>query len=134
MNREIEIPDGYEARVEGNKVILVPKESEDERIRKALLRCCDDWEKGQFGCMAKEDIPAIRAYLEKQKDKVQKQFNLGMQAGREEVMYEMEKEKEWSKEDEEKIDDIIRIICSTRECSKIANIGEEKEDNSAFIK
>lgn len=66
--KEIEIPEGYEARIEGNKVIMVPKESEDERIRKALLRCCDDWEKGQFGCMAKEDIPAIRAYLEKQKE------------------------------------------------------------------
>lgn len=45
------------------------KESEEERIRKALLRCCDDWDKGQFGCMAKEDVPAIRAYLERQKEK-----------------------------------------------------------------
>lgn len=44
------------------------KESEDERIRKTLLRCCDDWDKGQFGCMAKEDVHAIRAYLERQKD------------------------------------------------------------------
>lgn len=44
------------------------KESEDERIRKALLRCCDDWDKGQFGCMEKEDIPSIRAYLERQKE------------------------------------------------------------------
>ena len=41
--------------------------SEDEKIRKALLCCCDDWEKGQFGCMVKEDIPAVRAWLEKQK-------------------------------------------------------------------
>lgn len=39
---------------------------------------------------------------------------------------------EWSKEDEKKIDDIIRIICDTRECSKIANIGEEKEFDSSF--
>ena len=46
---------------------LVPElhESEDEKIRKALLRCCDDWEKGRFGCMAKEDVPAIRSYLER---------------------------------------------------------------------
>ena len=43
-----------------------------------------------------------------------------------------EKPAEWSKENEEKIDDIIRIICDTRECSKIAKIGEEKEDNSSF--
>lgn len=68
MNKEIEIPEGYEAKIEGNKIIFEPKETKDEKIRKALLRCCDDWEKGQFGCMAKEDVPAIRAWLEKQKE------------------------------------------------------------------
>lgn len=66
--KEIEIPKGYEARIEGNKVIIESIKDKDERIRKALLRCCDDWEKGQFGCMKSEDVPAIRAYLEKQKD------------------------------------------------------------------
>lgn len=50
--------------------------SEDEKVRKALLRCCDDWEKGQFGCMAQEDVPTIRAYLERQK-KQQPKFNVG---------------------------------------------------------
>ena len=67
MEKEIQIPDGFEAKIEGSKVVFVPKENEDEKVRKALLRCCDDWEKGQFGCMAKEDIPAVRAWLEKQK-------------------------------------------------------------------
>lgn len=33
MNKEIEIPEGYEARIEGNKVIVELKESEDKRIR-----------------------------------------------------------------------------------------------------
>lgn len=37
MKKTIEIPEGYEARIESNKVILEPKESEDERIRKALI-------------------------------------------------------------------------------------------------
>lgn len=37
MNKEIEIPEGYEARIEGNKVILELKESEDERIRSLLV-------------------------------------------------------------------------------------------------
>ena len=37
MEKTIEIPEGYEARIEGNKIILEPKESEDERIRKAIL-------------------------------------------------------------------------------------------------
>ena len=35
--REYQIPEGYEAKIEGNKVIFEPKESEDERIRKELL-------------------------------------------------------------------------------------------------
>lgn len=38
MEKTIEIPEGYEARIEGNKVILEPKESEDERIRN-LIYC-----------------------------------------------------------------------------------------------
>ena len=34
---EHEIPDGYEARIEGNKVILEPKESDNERIMKDII-------------------------------------------------------------------------------------------------
>ena len=34
---EYTIPEGYVARIEGNKIILEPKESEDERIRKSLV-------------------------------------------------------------------------------------------------
>ena len=30
MEKTIEIPEGYKARIEGNKVILEPKESEDK--------------------------------------------------------------------------------------------------------
>ena len=36
MIKEIEIPDGYEARIKGNKVILEPKDSEDERIKNCI--------------------------------------------------------------------------------------------------
>ncbi len=35
---EHEIPEGYEARIEGNKVIIELKESEDERIGKAIFQ------------------------------------------------------------------------------------------------
>lgn len=35
--REYEIPEGYEARIDGNKVIIVPKESEDERIKRWII-------------------------------------------------------------------------------------------------
>ena len=33
-----EIPEGYEARIEGNKVIIELAESEDERIRKEIIK------------------------------------------------------------------------------------------------
>ncbi len=74
MIKEIEIPEGYEARIEGNKVILEPKESEDEKIRKQLI----GFFSGRYALCninAKEAI----AYLEKQKE---------------------QKPAEWSEEDE----------------------------------
>lgn len=43
--KEIEIPEGYEARIEGNKVIIEPKESKDERIKKELLDYLKDKKK-----------------------------------------------------------------------------------------
>lgn len=61
MVKEIEIPEGYEARIEGNKIILEPKENEDERIRKTLIA---------FICeFAPEHLKAeFVSYLEKQKE------------------------------------------------------------------
>ena len=85
------------------------KESEDERIRKALLRCCDDWEKGQFGCMKSEDVPAIRTYLEKQKEQntlSTEETELNSIAFLEQLGYTCvppgaeQKPAEWSEEDE----------------------------------
>ena len=61
----IEIPEGYEARLDGNKVILERKESEDERIRKWLSDNLDtaNW---------RNDWPYTKQqvinYLEKQKE------------------------------------------------------------------
>lgn len=77
-------------------------ESEDEIIRKTLLRCCDGWEKGQFGCMKKEDVPLIRAYLEKRKEEkstlVEKLRSISTPA--DENWFEIQKQ--WEKEDEQK--------------------------------
>lgn len=39
--KEIKIPEGYEARIEGNKGVFVPNESENERIRKEILECIE---------------------------------------------------------------------------------------------
>lgn len=61
--KEIKIPEGYTARIDGNKVILEPKESEDERIRKELVA----YLKGEFA-PGQELIKQWIAYLEKQKD------------------------------------------------------------------
>ncbi len=68
MNKEIEIPEGYEARIEDNKVVLIPKESEDDRIRKAILGLT--YLDGIEPVLTKCSITArdIRTYLEKQKE------------------------------------------------------------------
>ena len=65
MEKTIEIPEVYEARIEGNKVILEPKESEDERIRKGLLEI---FNKAQFGEWGKLKIKDIIAWLKRQKE------------------------------------------------------------------
>lgn len=47
MIKEIEIPEGYKARIEGNKVIIEEKESEDEKTRKEIIEFLVDgiWHK-----------------------------------------------------------------------------------------
>ena len=139
---EREIPEGYEARIEGNKVIMELKDikdTEDEKIRKTLLRCCDDWEKGQFGCMKKEDIASIRAYLERHKEQnledikdkaVRKYMKLdkfalaNMLAERDKTNAETieafenikeQSEQEWSEEDDMLIDELESYILYDKE-------------------
>lgn len=66
MEKIIPIPKGYEAKIEGDKIFLVEKESEDERIRKALINVFaahKDYE--IFFGVSVEDIIA---YLDKQKE------------------------------------------------------------------
>lgn len=60
---EREIPEGYEARIEGNKVILEKKESEDERIRKSIILLLQ-----VGGYMKSEDKAKAIAYLEEHKE------------------------------------------------------------------
>ena len=62
MEKTIEIPEGYEARIEDNKVILEPKEREDERIGKALILYIKFKGSGILGWRREELI----AWLEKQ--------------------------------------------------------------------
>ena len=63
--KEIEIPEGYEAKIKDNKVIITPIESEDEKIRKELLeviRHC--YEDGGY-TLCTDDYKKYSAYLEK---------------------------------------------------------------------
>ena len=62
MEKEIEIPEGYEARIEGNKVIFEREESEDERIRKFIVETIFRY----YGD-SQEYLDTI-AYLKKQKE------------------------------------------------------------------
>ena len=70
--KEIKIPEGYEARIEGNKVILELKESEDERTRKSLLEFLNDvWHMGKnanFDKWGKADCADWISYLEKKRE------------------------------------------------------------------
>lgn len=70
MAKEIEIPEGYEARIEGNKVIFELKESEDEKIRKTLLEYFNERNsyRDEDETFNGIPFPSIIAYLEKQKD------------------------------------------------------------------
>ena len=66
---EREIPEGYEARIEGNKVIIELKGSEDERIRKWLIEMVEEVRKANpTNAEHNEKCSEAIAYLEKLKD------------------------------------------------------------------
>lgn len=61
---EYTIPDDMEARIEDNKIIVKKKESEDEKIRKGIIRCVK-------GSMPDNDFrKKYLAWLEKQKSSI----------------------------------------------------------------
>ena len=77
MDKEIEIPHGYKARIEGNKVILEPKESDDEKIREemmiALTNCLDELIENHgwnYVYVNNKNIPIneVKKWLEKQQE------------------------------------------------------------------
>ena len=59
-----EIPEGYEARIEGNKVIIEIAETEDERIRKHIVKFIDE-QYPTHGNL-KEEKDKMLAYLVKE--------------------------------------------------------------------
>ena len=122
MNKTIEIPEGCVARIKGNKVIIEPKDSEDEKIRKSIIHLLQ-----VGGYMSPADKTKAFAWLEKQKEQnvpgyktddyfcekcQENAFNAGKEAGLKE-----QKPAEWSEEDEEMIDYIIHAL-SNNTCVK----------------
>ena len=74
---EYTIPEGMEARIEGNKVILEPKESEDERIKKAIFQALSKKDAREVLLANGLQVSDALAWLEKQgeylkfRDKIQ---------------------------------------------------------------
>lgn len=80
MEEIIEIPEGYGARIEGNKVVLEPKESEDKRIRKGIRNLVLSVEQ-EILSMLNITRSDILAWLEKQGeqkyvDRVESRFKI----------------------------------------------------------
>lgn len=75
---EYAIPEGMEAIIDGNKVIIRKKESEDERIRRALIRMLSVVDGGypfeKFGILKKDAL----SYLERQKERVPENVETGI--------------------------------------------------------
>lgn len=99
MEKTIEIPEGYEARIDGNKVIIEKKEDVDEKIRRGLLRFLGDIADKLFALHGISKNDAL-AYLEKQKE---------------------QKPTEWSEEDKEIMHDIIKYHYDQGEISSKHN-------------
>jgi hypothetical protein len=108
MNKEIEIPEGYEAKIEDNKVIFVPKESEDEMILEAMI-----FRLGELSEMWFENIfckqftkAQILAYLEKQKE---------------------QKPAEWSEIDRNYLNSVINLVHDTPDGAWGSCVGDTIE-------
>ena len=130
--KEIEIPEGYEARIKGNKVIIEPKESADERIRKELYAFISSVQHNHLCANNKRE--EWLAYLEKQKSvqsDTEKQYVRTLESlisdflhGKQEVdrdYYQQicdwleerhieEKPVQWSEEDENRFNNLIILV------------------------
>ena len=88
---KIEIPEGYEAKIVGNEVVLEPKESEDEKIRKDLISFVNKY----YG---EETKKPVLSWLEKQKELESGEYGL------------QKKAEEWNEKDEYIFKNIIELL------------------------
>ena len=83
---EYTIPEGFEAVIENGKVKVRKTESEDEKIRKALMQNLKE-RFGTKGNMGKGlDMPDVLAWLEKQYTDPNKEYWRGYREGKQEVL------------------------------------------------
>lgn len=124
MEKTIEIPEGYEARIEGNKVILESKESENEEIRKVLINivkgACDKYGIKYHGDEITEE--KLLAWLEKQGKQ-----NLANS----EKTCKDEQNPAWSEEDERIKQDIENLIhFALRDGSAVSPAADTTKENA----
>jgi len=83
---EYTIPEGMEAEVKDGKIIVREKESEDERIRKELIKYLKEGVEGYIPAGDRSDYQRWLAWVEKQS------------------------EQKWSEEDESKVKEIVYFL------------------------
>ena len=153
MEKIIEIPDGYEARIEGNKVILEPKESEDERISEWLIKFVEvrlpdaaEFEPEYRAALAwlerqkeQQEIPLMNGDTDLYFDEWKQQFQgnpTKRQCFEEGIRYSERKQNsqkpaEWNEEDEKMrnnlIELLIRLSAKTRTDSTSINYSYPRE-------
>lgn len=118
MEKEIEIPEGYEARIEGNKVIIELKESENKQIIDALTKRIQDMYDNETAIYEGVQVSDILAWLEKQKEPADGDFARGYDCGYECCLHShgaewFEKQKEQKpaeKQDYSELTDLERAI------------------------
>ncbi len=119
--KEIEIPEGYEARIEGNKVIFKLKESEDEKIRKEIIKFIQD-----FCNPCDPDYDKWIAYLEKQKEQKPTSFNEPYNSDEYEVVTEGNATSLKRKEQKQEIISISEMVSKYRNTDEYDNNGNYK--------
>jgi len=66
MHQEINIPEGFTATIEGNKIILTRTENEDEKIRKELIEHVKANKEADYVLFKRFSPDNVIAWLEKQ--------------------------------------------------------------------
>lgn len=108
---EYTIPENMEAEIKDGKIIVRPKEGEDERIRKEMVEYFSQYKEGGLRGV---DITPWIAYLERQKEQAPEipdtiAFQEGVKEGRR-LEREEHKSAEWREEDEGLIDLAVAAV------------------------